>query len=190
MTARTRLSIAVLAGLLIAAGCSTPARTGDPVVQTFTTQDTAQQDALWLSCQEVLRERGFVIDLLDRRAGIITTYPQTSQHFFEFWRKDVDTAYDLGEASLRTVRRTVTVAVALDEARGESDVTVIVKRETFATPERQFNSSIAAFQMFGDQLPAAETGERITRADDYWIDAGRDLAMERYYRDCIIAQAG
>lgn len=190
MTLRIRLTFAAASWLLIAAGCTAPPRSGDPVVQTFTTQDTTQQDALWLSCQEVLREHGFMIDRLDRRAGIITTVPQTSQQYFEFWRKDVDTPYDFGEASLRSVRRTVTVEVAFDDARGESNVIVNVKRETFCTPERQFNNSLAAFQMFGEQLPAAETGERITRADDYWVDAGRDLAMERYYRDCIIAQAG
>lgn len=173
-----------------AVGCAAPQRDSEPVAQTFNTADDVQRDMLWQACQDVLREHLFAIDRLDVRSGVIRTEPQTSQQFFEFWRHDVDTPYDYFEASLRTIRRSVTVNRSLHDDGAESNIVLTVHRETFATPERMFNSSLAAFQMFGEQLPAEATGERITRADDYWIDAGDDSAMARYLLDLIADRYG
>lgn len=175
----------LIASAVIITGCTAPPRGGDPVQQSFQTADADQRDRVWTAGADVLREHGFRIDRMDRRAGIITTKPQTSQQFFEFWRKDVDTPYDRLEASFRTVRRYVKLETQPDQVGDEMPVTVTVFRETFATPERQFNSSIAAFRMFGDDLPSEETGGRVTRADDYWIPDGRDPAMESYFLNQI-----
>lgn len=169
----------------IISGCTAPQHGGDPVQQSFQAADDEQRERIWTASADVLRENGFRIDRMDRRAGIITTRPQTSQQFFEFWRKDVDTPYDWMEASSRAIRRYVKLETQPDQAGDEMPVTVTVYRETFATPERQLNSSIAAFRMFGDDLPSEETGGRVTRADDYWIPDGRDPAMEAYFLDKI-----
>lgn len=189
MLTRTSIRFTIAAIAFVAlAGCTAPGRTGPVAMQTFDDTSPEQRDGLWEAAQEVLREHHFQLDRVDRRAGHITTQPMTSQHFFEFWRKDVATPYDFAEASMRTVRRSVDVAVA-----GEGDeatIAVTVKREFIATPERQFNSTIVALRMFGNDLPRADTGERITEADTYWIDAGRDPAMERYLLDRITARAG
>ena len=140
--------------------------------------DETDFDALWESCQEVLRRHRFRLDQVDRRSGTITTFPETSQSFFEFWRHDVDTAYDRLESTLRTVRRRAVVQVDRNEAGGAGQVTVTVYRQTFATPERQFNNSAATLRIFAETLPGVAGEPVLTRADDYWIDAGRDAAME------------
>ena len=170
---------------MLATGCAVPPRQSDPVQRMFPAASPEQRDDILTRSAQVLREHGFKIDRLDRRDGVVTTFPQTSQQFFEFWRKDVDTAYDWIEASMRTVRRSVTVRAYPADSGEKTQVRLTVHRETFATPERQFNNSIAAFRMFGDDLPAERTGLRVSRADDYWIDAGTDPAMETYLMDQI-----
>ena len=72
---------------------------------------------------------------------------------------------------------------------GEATVTVTVRRETFATPERQYNSSAASLRVFGDELPGVQGERRLTREDDYWIDDGRDAAMERRLLEHILHRA-
>jgi hypothetical protein len=99
----------------------------------------------------------------------------------------VATSYDFLEASMRTVRRSVEISITPD---ADAELQVQVHRQYFSTPERQFNSSIATLRMFGMDLPRADTGERITEADETWLDAGRDLAMERVLLDLIVARAG
>lgn len=167
--------------LLIAAlsGCTAPPRDGEPVRQSVNLAQGGDADELWEVAAEVLRRNRFALERVDRRAGVIVTHPELSEHFFEFWRHDVDTRYDWMEATVRPIRRRAIVTIAENAPAGVAEVTVEVQRETFSTPERQFNSSMAAFRMFGTVLPST-TGERITAADDTWIPAGRDLAMERY----------
>ena len=180
---RTARWTALLVALFLSA-CTAPDRTAEPLTQSFTTVDDIDRGVVWDTCQDVLRDHRFRIDRLDRRSGVITTYPETSQHFFEFWRHDVDTPYDFMEASLVTMRRSVTVHTEYNEPQGQTHVTVTVRRERFSTPERQFNSSLAAFRMFGEGLPAEATGRPVGRAQDYWIDDGRDPAMEQ----CLLAE--
>lgn len=179
-----------LLGFAWCGGCAAPARTGEPTAQTFAVADDAQRETLWEAIQDVLRARRFALDRVDRRAGVLNTHPVTTQYCFEAWRRDVATAYDFWEATLRTVRRSAEIGIAYDEQAGAATVTVAVHRERLASPERQYNNSIAAFRMFSDTLPAEATGQRLTPADDYWIEDGRDLALERALLDQIIAYAG
>ncbi|HUU82610.1 MAG TPA: hypothetical protein VM243_03805 [Phycisphaerae bacterium] len=152
--------------------------------------DETDFDVLWESCQEVLRRHHFRLDRVDRRGGTITTFPETSQNLFEFWRHDVDTAYDLWESTLRTVCRRAIVQVDRDEGSGQGLFTVTVYRQTFATPERQFNNSAATLRVFGETLPGVAGEPLLTRADDYWIDDGRDGAMENRLVERILRRAG
>lgn len=41
---------------------------------------------------------------------------------------------------------------------------------------------------FADTLPAEATGRPVSSADDYWIPADRDLAMEHRLLNAIIAR--
>jgi len=172
----------------ITAGCTAPQRNGPVTSQALAGADSAQRETLWLAAQDVLREHHFRLDRVDVRTGVIRTQPQTSEHFFEFWRDDVKTPYDALEASLRTVRRSVEISMVPSD--GDEAIAITVQREYFCTPERQFNSSIAALRMFGNDLPRADTGEPITDRDSYWVNAGRDLAVERYLLDEILRRAG
>ena len=65
---------------------------------------SAQADQVWEAAQDTLRRHFFRIDRLDRRAGIVTTVPVMSQHFFEVWRKDVATSVDYWEAVISSSR--------------------------------------------------------------------------------------
>ncbi|MHC4063695.1 MAG: hypothetical protein ACYSUQ_04535 [Planctomycetota bacterium] len=184
-----RRVLAIGAVALFAAGCHRPLQPGEPTAQQAYVADEAGFDRLWASCQEVLRRHRFRLDRVDRRSGTITTLPETSQSFFEFWRHDVDTAFDLMEATMRTVRRKATVQVDREAADPTTRVAVTVQRETFATPERQFNSSAAALRVFGEELPGVSGEPYLSRADDYWIDDGRDGAMEQRMLDRILRHA-
>ncbi|HNO80112.1 MAG TPA: hypothetical protein PKN33_18855 [Phycisphaerae bacterium] len=179
-----------LVGLAGLVGCTPVQRDGDPMVRAFTVADQDQLNDLLDTCEDVLRDQGFRIDRVDRRAGVVTTHPETSQHFFEVWRNDVATNYDFWEASLNTIRRSVEIQAAPDLAKGEASLTIKVKRERYSALDRQFNNSIAAFQFYGDTLPAVSTGEKVTRADDEWIEDGRDLALEELLINKITARAG
>ncbi len=182
--------IACVFGLGLLCGCTPVQRSGDLMIQDVPGADQPRLDELWSVCEGVLRKHGFRLDRMDRRAGILTTHPETSQHFFEIWRKDVATAYDFWEASLHTIRRSVEIQTEPDAAKGETRLTVTVKRERFSAPDRQFNNSIGALQFYRNTLPSLETGAKLTAADDEWIEDGRDLAMEKRLLEMIVARAG
>ena len=179
----------VLACVAAVAGCHRPMRPTEPTTQRVYLADEADVNRLWEAAQDVLRRHRFELARVDRRGGWITTLPVTSQACFEFWRHDVDTTYDLMEATLRTVRRSAAVTIDRQAGDSEADVTVTVRQETFATPERQFNSSASSLRIFGDSLPGVSGERRLTRADDYWIDVGRDGAMERRLLEHILRRA-
>ena len=175
--------------VLLTAGCHQPIRPAEPVAQRVAIHTDDGMDLLWESAKDELRRNRFELNFVDRRSGTITTYPVTSQSFFEFWRHDVDTAYDLMESTLRTVRRSAVVKLDREPAATEATITVTVHRERFTTPERQFNSSASTLRIFGDSLPGVRGERLLTRADDYWIPDGRDANMERRLLERILSRA-
>lgn len=176
---RTAAAFSALAGFLAIGptGCSRP----QPALQFSTLRLPADmtpddEDRLWSAAELALRDRGYDLDRMDRSAGILTTRPVVSQQFFEFWRRDVVTWHDWFEASLNVIRRWVDVRRVQDEARSCLIVTVFKQRLT--APDRQFNSSGAAYRIFTGNLPTA-TGELRVHPDQIrWIDLGRDAALE------------
>ena len=66
---------------------------------------------------------------------------------------------------------------------------VAVHKQRFSSPDRQFNSTGAAYQYFGDSLPATTGEPRVTAADDRWLDLGRDPAMEDRLLQAILERA-
>jgi hypothetical protein len=149
-----------------------------------------EADRAWEAVQETLRRRGFRLDRVDRGAGIVTTFPVMSQHFFEVWRHDVNTAPDFWESSLNPMRRWVEVRVARGDDETWREIAVNVHKERLSSPDRQFNSTGAAFQYFGDTLPSTTGKPRVTAEDDRWLDRGRDPAMEEYLLRAILGRAG
>jgi len=109
---RTVLTATCLA-MLLAGGC---ARHATPIA-TRAQLSPAEKDfeALWQASLHTLQRYRFVIDRTDRRAGVIETFPMTAQQWFEFWRKDAVTCYDLAEGSLQGVTRRARVRIAPEQ---------------------------------------------------------------------------
>jgi hypothetical protein len=146
-------------------------------------------DRVWRAAQETLRRHNFVLDRVDRRERLISTLPETSKHFFEFWRHDVDTAHDFWESVLNPIRRWVEVSIPAGEDSAGPVLSVVVHKERLSAPDRQFNRTGAAYQYFSDSLPSTTGIERVTREHDRWLAMGRDAAMEDYLLRHIIARA-
>ena len=66
---------------------------------------------VWLATRYVLEKYYFTIDREDRRAGLISTRPLTSQQIFEFWRRDGTTPEKRWESTVHTMYRIVTVRI-------------------------------------------------------------------------------
>jgi len=171
-------SLIVLPPFAAVVGCAATGSRTYESTHAISVHDDAQQDALWEAAQDVLRKHRFALDRVDRAAGVITTQPVTSQHWFEFWRRDVGTSRDAMESSINPLRRWVEVTFAREEDGAWSEVAVMVHKERLSSPDRQFNSTGAAYQFFGDSLPATTGQYRVTTTDDRWLDLGRDAAME------------
>ncbi|MEE9293362.1 MAG: hypothetical protein V3W34_00140 [Phycisphaerae bacterium] len=144
---------------------------------------------VWQAATNVLRRQRFKLDRTDRRAGLITTRPVGSQHFFEFWRDDVATSRDFWEATLCSVRRRVMVKIDRDQHDKMCLVTVMVRKERFSTPERQVTNSATAALFLSNELPDVGSGQPIGDDDTRWQDLGRDPALERRLRELILREA-
>ena len=180
----------VLLGSSIA-GCSEARRTEYISTRQLAIPDgAAAEDQLWNAIQDTLRRHHLRLDRVDRRAGVVTTTPMMSQHFFELWRRDVATRQDFWEATLNPIRRRVEVSIARSENHKPDQLAVVVNKERLSSPDRQFNSTGAVYQYFGDSLPSTTGLPRVTPEHDHWLDLGRDAAMEDYILDQILQQAG
>lgn len=183
------LLILVLAG--IAMSCLGPRRSSYQSSQAVAIADRSPQaDLLWEAAQETLRHHRFRLDRVDRRAAVITTLPETSQSLVEFWRHDVDTTPDLWEATLNPLRRWVKVSLLRGDEDMWNELALEVHKERLSSPDRQFNSTGAAYQYFGDSLPSTTGMVHVTPQDDVWLDLGRDRAMEEYLLRAILERAG
>ncbi len=66
-------------------GCLGPRRSDYVVSHAVSIEDPSQQaDEVWTAIEEALRRSRFRLDRTDRRAGVMTSFPETSQHFFDF----------------------------------------------------------------------------------------------------------
>jgi len=172
-------------GIASFVGCHRPAAPQDPTQGVVLATNDDDFRRLWEACQAVLRRHRFEIDRKDLRAGLITTFPQTSQHFLEFWRHDVDTPYDLAESSVSTVRRSVTIQISKPQDEGEYTIDVAVNKERLHAVERQINSTAAALRVFSADLPTT-AGRKFDPATDMtWTPEGRDAAMEKRLLEVI-----
>ena len=181
---------AALVAVVLFGGC----RAGEPRPWTTSARWEASlrpdPDRLWDSACEVLRRHRFRLDRLDRRAGVITTWPVTSQSVWEFWRHDVATTEDLWESTINPIRRWVEVFFEPDERGQWSALRVVVHKQRFSAPDRQFNSTGSVYAYFGYSLPTT-TGElRVSPEDERWEDMGEDEALAAHLLRKILGEAG
>lgn len=187
-TARWLVAAALLGSTL---GCLGPRRDHYQSSYALAIADPSESaDAFWESIQETLRRQRFLLDRVDRRAGVVTTIPMISQALFEVWRHDVDTWPDLWESTLNSMRRWVEVQISHGVDNVWLKVTVLVHKERLSALDRQFNSTGAAYQYFGDSLPTAGGESGAGTDETLWLDEGRDSAMEEYLLRAILERSG
>lgn len=174
------LAVPAAALLTVGVGCQTThpeARISQATVNLD--MQSAEADRFWQDMQDTLRGDRYRIDRTDRRGGVLTTKPETSEHWFELWRHDVATWRDWAEATINPLRRWV--EVRLTPHGTQTGIEVFVHKQRQTSPDRQFNDSGAAYQFFGNSLPSTTGAPSVTAADERWIDVGRDPAMENYF---------
>ncbi len=111
--------------------------------------DDENFNAMWDAATEVLGKYRFTIDRADRRAGVITTFPMTGRHWFEFWRKDAATPRDVTEGTLQTIYRRVTVNIRRKEAGGKEYLVAVQVHTTRSDlPNPQVTSTSEAYNLF------------------------------------------
>jgi len=151
---RTPATIAILWGAgILASGCGNYTEPRVTVWPGAPAEDNFE--AVWQGSLEVLERYNFRIDRRDRRAGTITTYPMLARHWFEFWRPDATSPYDLAEGTLQTVTRRVTVRIEpLSDFKGAYKPVVVVE---VARPDRGGMEIVAAGEAYDRFLDSYDT---------------------------------
>ena len=146
--------MAVLWGVLVlASGCGNYTEPRGTVWPGEQAKDNFE--AVWQSSLEVLGKYNFRSDRRDRRAGIITTHSMLARHWFEFWRGDAISVYDLAEGTLQTVMRRATVRIEqLDDFKGAYQPIVIVE---VTRPDRGGLEIVAAGEAYDRFLDSYDT---------------------------------
>lgn len=129
-------------------------------------------EAVWQASLDVLRKYNFTIERQDRRAGVITTRAITGKHYFEFWRGDAVTAFDLAENTIQTMYRTATVTVwAKEDKPGAYEAGVTIDLVRSNQKSVQVSSTSEAYSIFalpggrGAYLTTSETDEAAGQRD-------------------------
>lgn len=141
-----------------------------PAVASVTSHDYGK---LWDACAQTLRNDQFDIDEEDYREGVLTTWPMISKQFFEIWRSDAGTFYDVMVDSLQTIRH----SVRFDLSRGPDGTYVArpkVLIEQSSHPERRISAVSEAARAFvpqGEPLDARH-GRRGRRSQPILVCAG------------------
>ncbi|GMU36321.1 MAG: hypothetical protein KJ057_03175 [Phycisphaerae bacterium] len=176
--------------LAVTGACQRPVADAGAARTTVGVESPESYDALWSSLREALRDEGFRLAVVDRFNGRVTTEPVVSQHFFEFWRRDVATSEDWWQATLNPIRRRVEVLLPPPpDGTHETELQVTVHKERLSSPERQFNESGAFFQFFGYALPPVAGGGELKPETDRWIPIGEDATMAQVYLAAILRRA-
>ena len=113
--------------LLAACGCARHTRPIVPPAEMTPVEKDFQ--AVWDASCETLSAYRFTVDRHDRRAGLITTEPTASRHFFEWWRRDKATAAGALENSIQPIYRQVSIQIRkTDEGKYHPVVSITVSR--------------------------------------------------------------
>jgi hypothetical protein len=125
-------------------GCQAPL----PSTVAGETEAARNYQGAWRASQEVLRDYGWRIDRVDRRDGLITTFPMTGMTAGEPWRRDAATLSDLNESTLQTIYRRAVVRIRRSAEGDEyiADVVVYVSRSN--RPQPQVTNTSEAYEMF------------------------------------------
>ncbi|MFC1782616.1 hypothetical protein ACFL02_03405, partial [Planctomycetota bacterium] len=169
------LIILLVAICLLGGGCtSTPVKASG---QTYVVR--GDPNYIWLVCQEQLKKRGFRLDQVDRRRGIIRSFPLISKQWFEFWCQDVVTGEGLLESSLHTLRRTIRLEMATADKRQYS-LRCQVGVERLSSERQIVSGRVRAWEILGrtvGRLPPLSGGDSRGVAAEQWLPVGEDHAL-------------
>jgi len=187
-----KIAAILLATILLACafGCQPPAQPAGPTLTRVAITSDEEFDRLWETAADVLRAHNLVPDRQDRSARVITTYPDTSASWFEFWRPFPTSDYGRNESNFAAVRRAVTVQFMPVSQDKEYEMNVEVDVSRYCLVERQVTDSASVFQAFGARLPTTEGRAEQLQSGAYWEPLGRDEKMELALSDRILRRFG
>jgi len=147
----------------------------------------AEADRLWQVSQDQVKKTGFTLDKVDRRGGVIRTFPLTSKQWFEFWCQDVVTFDDLAVSSLQTIRRIIILEF---EPLGENrfEVKCMVNIEQITGDPSIISGQVHTGDILGEtigRVPAANIPGPRTGEITNWHFIGRDHALAAKILDSI-----
>ncbi len=167
-------------------GCGTYTTPIAPELQL--TEDQINFEAIWQATQNVLTDYYFQIDLRDRRAGLVSTYPMTGQYVIEFWRKDSVTLDNRTESLLQTIRRQASVRIFGDmEAPQGYSAAVEVESWRSNRPQKQLTSTSQGYSLFTIAGNIAVMDTKV-QLGNYDVSLGRDEALENRIASAIEAE--
>ncbi|MGN6504102.1 MAG: hypothetical protein ACTHM6_00925 [Tepidisphaeraceae bacterium] len=138
-------------------------------------------DRLWNAAETVSEDYLFQIDRRDKRSGVMTTLPNVSAQWFEFWRPELQTAEDKLISSASSHRRTIYWQIEHTGNTYTVTPRVIIERQVLA--ERRISGVLnkAYFRRPPNEgvYGTPETDVGITLPQAYWYPVGRDYALEQ-----------
>jgi hypothetical protein len=140
---------------------------------------------LWDACADVSHFDSFMIDRQDYRLGLMTTRPMVSKQFFEFWRSDACTVYDIAQSSLQTIRRTI--RWEFDRTQDGDYVVrpkVLVERLWESSQRLTSVSEYRSLYVVPYKYSKPQTLEGLALGR-YWYAIGRDPAMEKQLANAV-----
>lgn len=139
-------------------------------------QIQTSKERLWQTCQQELKDRGFVLERLDLRAGMISTLPLTSRQWFEFWRGDVVSAEAIAESSLQTIQRQVDIEVLPADGDLWQVTCRVAVRGPYSLASRDRDALMVTYAL---PLRVRSPGKKeLQPAQMAWIDLGNDSELE------------
>jgi len=149
----------------------------------------ADFQTLWNASEDVIRDDLMEIDRVDYRLGLLSSEPKVSPQFFELWRRDIGTNYDVAKSSLATIRRTAQFEFSRDENSGIVTVWPKVLVERQSQPERRITSVVQYRAALSPNPSERGSRERDAGLDvptkPYWYAIGRDNELERKLAEAI-----
>ena len=183
-----RLALLIVGLACVLTGCADTAR----ISQAEPISLAGPGERIWQLSQSELKARGFQLDRVDRRGGLIQTFPRTSGQFFEFWCHDVVTSEALLESSLHTVRRIITVEMH-PVADNEFQLCCNAQVERIAVANEIVSGRIRTKDVFGGavgRMPGLSTDRRAHQVPVDWVPLGRDGPLEQAILDSVRRKLG
>ena len=138
-------------------------------------------DSVYQAIRKELTVRGFQLDQVNRRRGLVETHALLSKQWFEFWRRDVVSGEAGLEASLQTIRRKVRVTVRpTDSGSLQLDCQVRVERRVSDT--RQESNQVQSRNVFyraGGPVPSLAPRNPQNGSGREWQKIDHDELLEK-----------